>query len=70
MHRAEGVLKARVLGGREDPPRALQLVNPAQALHPAGVYEVLLGCLAGHPAWPALRDAKVSVDGIARQVDP
>ena len=58
-----------MLGGREDPPRALELVDPAKALQPGRVDQVLLGRIAGHPTGPAFRDAKVSVDGIAGQVD-
>jgi predicted metal-dependent hydrolase len=70
VHRAKGVLETRVLRGREHPPCALQLMDPAQPLQPSGVHEVLLRRLPRHPAWAAARDAKVSVDGIARQVDP
>jgi predicted metal-dependent hydrolase len=44
-------------------------MDAAEALHPRGVHEVLLGCIPGNPTGSALRDAKVSVDGIARQVD-
>ncbi len=58
-----------MLSSREDPPRTLELVDPAQALQPRRVDEVLLGSPAGNPAGPALRDAKVSVDGIAREID-
>jgi len=70
VHRAKRVLEARVLGGREHPPRALQLVDAAQPLQPRGVDEVLLRGLAGHAAWPALGDAKVAVDWVAEEVDP
>jgi predicted metal-dependent hydrolase len=59
-----------VLRGGKDPPRALELVDATKSLHPRGVDQVLLGSLAGHSAGTALRDAKVSVDGIAREVDP
>src|SRR5258707_6648877 len=58
-----------MLRGGEHPPGALQLVDAAQTLHPGGVDEVLLRRVAGHTAGTALRDAKISVDGIARQVD-
>jgi predicted metal-dependent hydrolase len=58
-----------MLGGGENPPGALELVDAAEALHPGRVDQVLLRCLAGHAAGTALGDAKVSVDGIARQVD-
>ena len=70
VHRAKSVLEARVLGRGEDPPSALQLVDATETLQPGIVDEVLLRCLPGHTARPSLRDAKVSVDGIARQVDP
>ena len=43
VHDPETVREAGVLRGREDPPRALQLADPAQALEPCGVEEVLLG---------------------------
>ena len=43
VHDPEAVGEARVLGGREDPARALELADPAQALEPGGVEEVLLG---------------------------
>jgi predicted metal-dependent hydrolase len=69
VHRAQCVLKPRMLGGREDPPRALQLMDPAQSLQPRGIHEVLLRGLARDAARPALRDAKVSIDGIGGQVD-
>src|SRR5260370_32948340 len=58
-----------MLRGGEHPPGALALMDAAQTLHPGGVDQVLLRCVAGHAARTALRDAKVSVDGIARQVD-
>src|SRR5258708_12855237 len=58
-----------MLGGRENPPGALQLVDAAKALHPRRVHEVLLRCAPGRAPGPALGDAKVSVDGIARKVD-
>jgi predicted metal-dependent hydrolase len=58
-----------MLSGREDPPRTLELVNAPQALQPRGVDEVLLSSPAGDPTEPALRDAKVSVDGIAGEID-
>src|SRR6202140_3959527 len=53
----------------ENPPRALKLVDAAQALHPGRVDEVLLRCTAGHAPGPSLGDAKVSIDGIARKID-
>ena len=69
VHRTQSVLKPRMLRRREDPPRALQLMDPAQALQPCGIHEVLLRCLACDTARPPLCDAKVSVDGIGGQVD-
>ena len=64
VHGAQGMLETRMLRRGEDPPRALQLVDAAQALEPRGVDQVLLGRLATHAVGPALCDAKVSVDGI------
>ena len=58
-----------MFSSREDPPRTLELVDPAQALQPRRVDEVLLCGPAGDPTGPTLRDAKVSVDGIAGQID-
>ena len=50
VHDAEAVGEPRVLGGREDPAGALELADPAQALEPGGVEEVLLGgVLVGQP---------------------
>jgi hypothetical protein len=36
-----------MLGGREDPPSTLELADPAEALEPRGVEEILLGHLLG-----------------------
>src|SRR5256885_1857036 len=69
VHRAQRVLKPGVLRRGEDPPRALQLMDAAQALQPRGIHQVLLRGLTRDAARPALRDAKVSVDGIGGQVD-
>src|SRR3989454_2208676 len=60
VHRAQSVLKPGVLGRGEDPPRALQLMDAAQALQPRGIHQVLLRGLTRDAARPALRDAKVS----------
>ena len=50
VHRPEGVLKSRVLGGGIDPPGGLQLVDLPQPLHPGVVEDPLLGDLAlGQP---------------------
>ena len=43
VHDPEPVREARVLRGREDPPGALELADPAQALEPGRVEQVLLG---------------------------
>ena len=53
----------------EHPPRALQLMDAAKALHPGGVDEVLLRCPTWHSPGAALGDTKVSIDGIAGQID-
>ncbi len=58
-----------MLGGRKHPPRALQLVDAAQPLQPCRVDDILFRGVTGDSAGPALGDAKVSVDGIAREVD-
>src|SRR6185437_15315088 len=58
-----------MLGGREHPPGALKLVDAAQPLQPRGVDDVLLRRLACNPTPATLGDAKVSLDGIAREVD-
>ena len=68
VHGTQRVLESRMLRRGEHPPGALQLVNPAQALQPGAVDQILLRCVPGHAARPALRDAKVSVDGIAGQI--
>src|SRR6266568_7883337 len=69
MHGAERVLEARVLGGGENPPGALQLMNASEPLQPWAVDEVLLGRSSRHAARPALGDVQVAVDGITGQVD-
>lgn len=69
VHGPKRVLESRMLGGGENPPCTLQLVDATQALEPRGVDEVLLGGVPGCTPRPALRDAKVSVDGVAGQVD-
>ena len=47
VHGAQAVGEAAVLGGGEHPPRALQLVDALEALHPRVVDDVRLGDLAG-----------------------
>ena len=63
VHGAERVLQPRVLGGGEDPPGALQLVNPAQPLQPGRVEQVLLDCGDGHACMSARFD-----QGICRRM--
>ena len=65
VHGAEAVREAAVLGGREHPPGALQLVDPLQPLHPGTVDDVRLGDLAG----PGQRDAQVPVQRVGDEVD-
>ena len=66
VHRPQRVLEARVLGGREHPPRRLQLVDASQALEPGVVDQLLLGD-ARHAA--GLGDPQVAIDGVAGEVD-
>src|ERR1700686_825068 len=54
----------------EDPPRALPLGGGAGGVHTGRVHQVPLRPGGGHAPRPALRDAKVSIDGIARKIDP
>src|SRR5215213_8402489 len=42
VHHPEAMREPGVLGGREDPSCALELADPAEALDPRGVEEVLL----------------------------
>ncbi len=65
VHHAEAVREAAVLGGREDPPRALQLVDALEPLHPRAVDHVGLGDLAG----ARQGDAEVPVERVGDQVD-
>ena len=65
-----------MLRGREDPPSALELADPAEALEPRGVEQILLGGLLGRQAGgggfvrrEAFRELDVAVDRIADQVD-
>ena len=69
VHGAQRVLEARMLRGRENPPCALQLMDPAQPLQPRGIDEVLFRGSTSNPAGAPFGDAKVSVDGVARKVD-
>ena len=76
VHHAQAVGEARVLGGREHPARALELADPAQALDPGGVEQVVLGDVlrvevrgAGLGRREALRQLDVAVDRVADQVD-
>jgi hypothetical protein len=65
MHRAEAVSESAVLGGREHPPRALQLMDALEALDPGVVDDVGLGDLAG----AGQRDAQVAVERIGDEMD-
>ena len=65
MHGAQTVREAAVLGGGEHPPRALQLVDALEALHPRVVDDVGLGDLAGSRQ----RDAQVAVQRVGDEVD-
>ena len=65
VHRAEAVGEAAVLGGREHPPRALQLVDALEALDPRVVDDVCLRDLAGARE----RDAQIPVQGVGDEMD-
>ena len=76
VHDPEAVREARMLGGREDPARALKLADAAQALQPRGVEEVLLGDVLGRqPGYgrrvgrQPLAELEVPVDRVADEVD-
>ena len=76
MHDAQAVGEARVLGGREDPARALELADPAQPLEPGRVEQVLLGDILvgeagdrGFGRRQALGQLDVPVDRVADEVD-
>ena len=71
VHDPEAVREPRVLGGGEDPARALELADAPQALDPRGVEEILLGD-GLHVAAPRARvvgrqafgELDVPVDGV------
>ena len=76
VHDAQAVREARVLGGGKDPACALELADPAQALEPGRVEQVLLGhrldrqpgrrrLVRGEP----LGQLDVAVDRVADEVD-
>jgi hypothetical protein len=76
VHDPQPVGEARVLSGREDPARALELADPAEALQPGRVEQVVLGrVLVREPgggrfaAGQALRELDVAVDRVADEVD-
>ena len=76
VHDAQAVREARVLGGREDPAGALELADPAQALEPRRVEEVLLGDVlvrqpgrGGLGPRQPLGELDVPVDRVADEVD-
>jgi hypothetical protein len=55
-----------MLGRREDPPRALQLVDAAGALEPGMIEDVLLG---GALRRGGLGDLDVAIDRVGGEVD-
>ena len=72
----EAVREPRVLGGREHPARALELGDPAQALEPRRVEQVVLGDVLVRVAGgarlgggQALGELDVPVDRVGDQVD-
>ena len=76
VHDPEAVGEPRVLGGREDPARALQLADPAQPLEPRRVEQVLLGGVLGREPGrrrlvrrQSLGQLHVPVDRVADEVD-
>ena len=76
MHNAEAMREAAVFGGREDPARALQLTDAAEALQPGAVEQILFGRLFWRVAGSrgplrskALRELDIPVDRVADQVD-
>ena len=76
VHHAEPVGEPAVLCGREDPPGALELADPAQPLEPGRVQQVLFGdALVGQPdrrggiRLEPLGELDVPVDRVADEVD-
>ncbi len=75
VHHPQAVREAAVLGGREDPASALELADPAQALEPGRIEQVVLGVAsAGRPRaaasarLEALGQLDIPVDRVADQV--
>ncbi len=68
VHGAEGMLESAVLGGGKDPARRLELRHAAEALHPGGVDQVLLGRLPGDAIRARVED--VLVDGVGDEPAP
>ncbi len=66
VHGAERMLKARVFGGGEYPPGALQLMDPAQPLQPGVVDQLLLG---GSRHSAGFGHLDIAIDGVAGEVD-
>ena len=62
VHRAEGMLKAAVLGRWKHPPGGLKLRHAPQPLHPGRVDEVLLRRFPRYPVGTRVQD--VLVNGI------
>ena len=76
VHHAQAVGEPRMLGGGEDPARALELADPSQPLDPRRVEEVVLGDVLGVEVrgarlvrGEALRQLDVPVDRVADEVD-
>jgi hypothetical protein len=65
VHGAQAVSEPAVLGGGEHPPRALQLVDALEPLHPRVVDDVRLGDLPGARE----RDAQIPVERVGDKVD-
>ncbi len=66
VHHAENMLKSHMLGGREDPPGCLELVDMPHPLHPRVIDDLLLGDLAGRQ--PAAGDeGDIPVDRVVSQ---
>ena len=76
MHDPESMGEPGMLCGREDPPRALELADPAQTLHPGRVEQIVLGRVLdpesdrpGLVGPKVLRKLDISVDRVADEID-
>src|ERR1700693_992816 len=65
MHGTQQGGVTRTHGAGKDPPRRLELVNPAETLQPDRVEELTLARLTG----PILGDLYVAIEGIGDEVD-